>query len=328
MRSLSWFLFSVPFILCFIHSSAYADRRGRGRSYSPPVQYHVVPTTPPTQPSPPRYEEDPKNISGVEFNYRYALKNPTEDHLKIKLNVTDPGVLANIGKVFARVRYFDLSDDSNIKEVVVPISFEESGRAILEVKDLRPEAVFKMDIDLFVPTPGDPQQSKLLVNAGSYWGVTSGKSDVAKARHKITTTMLLEYNDWAIGRRGHSNAPYLDMPGGWCGLFPQWCSKPYIKVFDEEPSDSYSAAGTYFRSFQTPAPGEAIHGNYGLLNAHKFTVLGYSPKSGNVYTVEGNFGNRVGLNVRSTGEFHGYGKINEKILWGAAQARREEPVSE
>ncbi len=316
MNPIFTFLFSVSTTLLLLSATAMAERRGGSQpQYFSAVPNHVLPVSASGRPLAPRYEADPPNRRGVEFNYRYALENPSEDHVMIKLNITDPNVLAKKEKLFARVRYFDLSDDSASKETVVSIRFEEGQKAFIDVKDLKAESVYRMDVDLFTPTPEGPLASKLVSNAGAYWGVTSGKTEVAKARHKVTTTMLLENEDWQLGRRGHGNAPYLNMAGGWCGEFPHWCSKPYLKVFDEEPSDSYAGAGSFFGGFQTPVKGEAVHGNYGLIGAHKFTVLGYSPKSGRVYTIEGNFNNSVGMNIRSTGEFSGYGKISDAILW-------------
>jgi hypothetical protein len=309
---------SLLLAFSFLFSGPAFSRPQQGYQYHAPLPAgYGVPTT--TAPGRPEYNPEPANIQPIEFNYRYMLEHPQKDRLTLKLDIADPKVLAQAGKAFARVRYFDLSDDSKLKEAVVPVKFIE-GRAYLDVEGLKPESVYKMEVDLFLPDPNDSTSSTLLARAGTFWGVTSGDSEVAQARHKIASTMILEENDWKLGRRHLGNAPYVYLPGNWCGIFPYEISKPYLKVWDEEPSDSYKAAGSFYSGFQVPAAGEAVHGNYGLRAAHKFTVLGYSPASKTVYTVEGNFGGGLGMNTRSASDFTGYGKINEKMIWPGPKA--------
>lgn len=266
----------------------------------------------------PNYELNPAPRSTIEFNYRHALNNPQKDKVTIKMSITNTSVLEHKDTLFAVVKYFDLSQDDVMKEESAPITLDADGNFSLTVPGLRPDAVYQMDVHLYRKNPENPKTGLFLASAGTYRGVTVADTALSKARHQAVTTLFLEENDWRLGRRGLKSAPYTGVDGGWCGQFPYWCKRPYFLEFDEEPSDTYKKWGKYSDKFEPPTDGEAIHGNYGLRNKHKFTVLGYSPKSGTVYTVEGNFGKSVQFNTRGTGSFHGYGRLTDGMVWKQA----------
>ncbi|MBI4405963.1 MAG: hypothetical protein HY537_17520, partial [Deltaproteobacteria bacterium] len=48
---------------------------------------------PQSPPERPKYDPEPRNIQALEYNYRYALENPSTNSIRIKLNVTEENIL-------------------------------------------------------------------------------------------------------------------------------------------------------------------------------------------------------------------------------------------
>lgn len=60
---------------------------------------------------------------------------------------------------------------------------------------------------------------------------------------------------------------------------------------------------------------EPLHGNHGYVGSHKLMVLEYSADSGQIYTIEGNWANSVGINRRSPNEIGMLGVITDNFAW-------------
>lgn len=165
--------------------------------------------------------------------------------------------------------------------------------------------------DLDQTTAQISQHNRSIAAIRDLKAVTSGDSKLEKAQHRIATIALLEAYYWKFGRRNQNSYGYCR--GGWCGLFPLYCQKSVVKVFSENPSNSYATWGKkgYFNLSNL----ESIIGFWGWQGSHKFMFLAYDQDTQKYLTVEGNFGSRVAFNKRSQSKFTGVGILSEEMLW-------------
>jgi hypothetical protein len=245
------------------------------------------------------------------FRYKYALANPHTDNVKMQVRITDSNLLKEKDKLFAQVEVTNLRRDRKTEKVSVPITWDDKGNAFIEVANLKPQSTFKLKVNF--NRLNDDGTTKYLQSTGDYYAATSGESTAAKARFKVVTAGLLEVADWRAGRKGHHNFPYQNVPGGWCGTFQQYCAEPYLKVYGEAPTYPIQKQGWEIPSMATKD--EPLHGNHGYVGSHKLMVLEYPADSGQIYTIEGNWANSVGINRRSPNEIGMLGVITDNFAW-------------
>lgn len=306
-------------LLVLVSSIASAER-GRGRvqqpTYYPQAQSQIHTqasggTTAARAPKERAYREQ-DSIGNMEFSYKYAIANPEVDKVKMQIHVTDSNLLKDKDQLFAEVEVTNLRHDRKTDKVSVPITWDDKGNAFIEVANLKPQSTFKMKVH-FNKLNEDGKTGKRISSTGDYYSATSGDSLAAKARFKVVTAGLLEVDDWRARRKGHHNFPYQNVSGGWCGTFQQYCAEPYLKVYGEAPTYPVQKQGWEIPSIATKD--EPVHGNHGYVSSHKLMVLEYSADSGQVYTIEGNWANSVGINRRSPSEIGTLGVITDNFAW-------------
>ena len=292
------------------------DSWGETKTTEPDHLERTVSTTrAPGQPPEHRWVEESSTLP-IEVSYPYLMKNPKPNAIPLKIRITDPKVLAEKNNLFVTVSYRDQKHSKTLKKVNLPVSFDDKNNAFFELTELREGAVYGLSLSFFKGDLEKPKEASLLASHKEFNAVTSGTTDLAKARHKIATTALLEYYAWQQGKRGPNAYGYCS--GGWCGMFPLWCTQPECKVFKENPLDSYQKWGKVLpvgNGLKAALKDQSIMGDHGWRDSHKFMFLEFDEDTQQFLTIEGNFNNRVGLNHRTPNDMSRYGKLTKEMLW-------------
>lgn len=300
MRALSIQIFLLPVVL------------------SAEVYLHVPPTE--QQVRPKEIQFAPNVDSGkIQFDYRYGKEKASQDSLAVRVRVPGLTTTQFERKPYVAITFFSLNSDAVVKTVAANAEIE-NGLLSFELKGLEPVNMYNLKVSLAIPKKDNPNEGELVRDVGEYWGMTSGPSALDKGRFNFVSNLLVERDDWKNQRRGNWNAPYVGVPGGWCGQYPYICSRHTFKVFDEEPSESFRKWGKYFeKPTEKDLRENSQAGNYlrwtNTYNLHKMTMLGYSPKSGRVYTIEGNFADGIQITQRGVNEVAKLGVLTSQMLW-------------
>lgn len=263
----------------------------------------------------------------IGFDYEFARQNPRTDSIVAKVSVP-PDQLAGLRKPWIVISYINTNNDSDVQQRRVPLQFDRQGNVYFELDGLNPETVYKMKVAIADTNPAGTEITPK-INLGAYWGMTSGNTKLARARFNFVSTLLTEANGWRTGGRNLGNVPYANTPGGWCGEFPHWAAKRFLRLSSENPSNDYKRYGQFLNGNQLAnvASQSPIAGTFAWWrnngNSHKMTVLGYSKTSNVVYTLEGNLNGRVAITTRRPSELGYIGVMAPQMAWDndVAQAR-------
>lgn len=108
------------------------------------------------------------------------------------------------------------------------------------------------------------------------------------------------------------------MVGAWCERFYFWniakfVRPPYRQGYDPGTFSRHNAliSGTKMRD---AVAAENIMGDHVRVPGHGFMVLCYDEHLGCVWSIEGNYGNRVAMTKRSVGGSWSLGRLTEEML--------------
>ncbi|MBY0369795.1 hypothetical protein K2X33_03850 [bacterium] len=332
MRLLT-FLLAISFFFspdAFAIGGKFFNRGGnfRGNVYSNQTQM-VRPAAPAQQglveretPQRPRFLHPivPQLRTTVEFNYRVAYENPQPDRAIVVLNVREDFTKALAKGSYVYVTYFELKHSNKTRETSQFIEIVDPNTIKFVVPDLASENIYRMDFSFW--SPGEERAHEVF-KAEKYYAVTSGESLRSKATHQIVTLALVEAHDWKVGRTGHGNARYnLSYGNGWCGIFQRDFFERFTRAYDytgnDEPSNGFKHHSEYVNGKSLPdfAAAGPVHGFYGYRDGgHKFMILGYSLDTGVLYSLDGNFGNRVAIVEKGLDQLTAFGVVNDALAW-------------
>ncbi len=278
---LNKFLF-LTFVACFASAPLLAEHAESMRRQHPRRRY--------------QFEPPLNQTAKVEFSYRHAFFNPDKNAIPIKMMVTDPAILKEKEKLFALVEYFPMKHSRQKKTVSLPIQWKGND-AYVSLDGLESNSVYRAQVKLYKKRESDPSQGDQLRDLGEFIGVTSGDTHQAKARHRIVTSELIEADDWRARRTNHTNMPYEDLNGGWCGSFQEYCTKPFLKIDTEQPSKWYERHGKLASGSDIPALAakDGVHGDWANYSYHKLMILDYDHDTQTVHSIDGNSGAGSGV---------------------------------
>jgi hypothetical protein len=137
---------------------------------------------------------------------------------------------------------------------------------------------------------------------------------LANSRAAMITKSFTEFWDWEMRRydrsKGYANS------GGWCVEFIRWNHLPFLKNMSWFSASEWSRYNARYSGGQivSMAEKEAIHGDYIRMSGHSFVLLAYDKNLGKVWTIEGNYNNRVLISTRSVSSGWMYGHLTAPMI--------------
>lgn len=240
------------------------------------------------------------NLNGLEYDYDAAMQQVPGKSVNLKVRVNNPQVLGMRTSLAVIVGGYALNDTSTPVFRHSTAKMDEAQNLVISADGFADETVYKVRLYFFETQVGG---AAAFVGAASqeYFFVTGKEGNpVAAVRAQMVTKSLAEYNAWELGRYDRSKG-YANRPS-WCVEFVRWNHLPFL----QESMEWFSP--TEFRRFSADFSGgdiiriagqEPIHGDYVRIPGHSFLLLAYDQKTQKVWTIEGNFSNRVEIHTRS-----------------------------
>jgi hypothetical protein len=229
------------------------------------------------------------------------------DKIRVFMNVWDQEILASDKPLIAEVKITDTSnyETSHVRRVPVTLSEvadEEYQLGTFELSNageeealLNPATVYRLFITLHRESEEYSEASAWGRLPGPYYVVTSGDSDLERARHQI---VMRTFREWYYTERGwYRNANYpMD-----CHAYYLWAAGPCTVGSSNGWANLGAIFGTYHHGGHIAELMEAdrIHGDYVRKSGHTFMLLSYDAEQGHVWTMEANFNHTIEICLRS-----------------------------
>ena len=183
-------------------------------------------------------------------------------------------------------------------------------------------------IPLRARVQSDAPSSYVQVGGESDWYYTTTNGDTARSQAR--TTMLLhafmEFNESNRGRVGYLGTVKRDgtrygasKKERWCSEFYAWSAREVLRSIGTLDSVAdlvryYGVFDEYRDADEIPTVGR--RGDYVPMHGktHSAMFLAWDPTTNQVWTIEGNWQNRVRIMQRPLSEFDGLGHINDSML--------------
>lgn len=229
------------------------------------------------------------------------------DKIRVSMNVWDQAILDADEALVAVVKITDTSnyETSHVRRVPVTLSdvadkqyklgtFELSNAADEEAI-IKPATVYQLFISLHRESEEYGEASAWGRLPGPYYVVTSGESELDRARHRI---VMRTFREWHCTERGWSrNATYpMD-----CHAYYRWAAGPCTVG----SSNGWANLGALFDTYHSGGhiadlmESDRIHGDYVRKPGHTFMLLSYDAEMGRVWTMEANFNHTIEICIRS-----------------------------
>jgi hypothetical protein len=234
-----------------------------------------------------------------------AFKNK----IRVFMNVWDKEILESDEALIAEVKITDTSnyEESYIRRVPITlndVAGEDYKVATFDVDNvrgeqlvIRPKTVYRLFVSLHRDAEELSDSTVWGRLPGPYYAVTSGKTRLARARHKI---VMRTFREWYYTERGwNRNAEYpMD-----CHAYYRWATGSCTVRSNNGWANVDSLFGSYHNGSQISelTQSEKIHGDYVRIPGHTFMLLSYDADKGHVWTMEANFGNTIEICIRSVG---------------------------
>jgi Putative metal-binding motif len=263
-------------------------------------------------------------VDEAKAEYSAAGNGNTTTGFAMKVLVKDSAILAITKGLVAEVEFSKLvgsrTSSNWIRLPMTPVTglfLSHQPSTTLNVTGLEPSTVYKARVRFYRTTPTGVVQ--VGVASDWYYTTTAGVGAVEEAR----TSMLLrgfkeldESNRGRVGYRGsvQSDGKRYGASGNekWCSEFYAWVTKPYVDYGSTiiglptavsgvitffEIKDSYYSSAVLPLSGRSPI---AQRGDYMPVNDknHSTMLLGIEAATSTVWTLDGNHGNRVGIDNR------------------------------
>ncbi|MCA9118863.1 MAG: hypothetical protein H6822_16250 [Planctomycetaceae bacterium] len=230
------------------------------------------------------------------------------DRIRVFMNVWDQEIIDSKESMVAEVKITDTSnyETSYLRHVPVAVSEVADQEYRLatfdltntpEVEDLliKPATVYRMFIALHRESETYDENSAWGRLPGPYYVVTSGDTDLERARHRI---VMRTFREWYYTERGwYRNATYpMD-----CHAYYLWATGPCTVGASNDWANLGALFGTYHNGGHIAELMESdrIHGDYVRKPGHTFMLLSYDPEMGHVWTMEANFNHTIEVCIRS-----------------------------
>lgn len=229
------------------------------------------------------------------------------DKIRVSMNVWDQAILDSAEPLIAEVKITDTSnyETSYIRHVPVTLSevadeqyklgtFELLNSAEDEM-NIKPATVYQLFITLHRESYEYGEASVWGRLPGPYYVVTSGESDLERARHRI---VMRTFREWYCTERGWSrNATYpMD-----CHAYYLWATGPCTVGSHNGWANLGAVFGRYHSggNIADLMESDRIHGDYVRKPGHTFMLLSYDAEKGHVWTMEANFNHTIEVCIRS-----------------------------
>jgi hypothetical protein len=254
-----------------------------------------------------------KSLHRVYFDYAFTREQLRPDRVTTRVHLAGNSELAGYQEPLAvRIDAYSLNDSA------VPVQYAYARVRPtdewqeLTVSGLNPETAYRFHVYFY--TPG---ASRGLLGEAElpFHAVTAGVEKVAQARAEIAMKALGEVNDW---RRGSYDRRKGYVVGRWCERFYCWNILEHVNTpFSTSYSPSiFSRHGALFSGgvIRRLMHNSDVMGAHVRTSDHGFMVLAYDRHLGQVWTIEGNYGNRVVLTRRYPSDYWSLGTIVESML--------------
>lgn len=245
----------------------------------------------------------------VYCDYEAAQKEEVAfvDKIRVSMNVWDQAILDSDEPLVAEVKIIDTSNSgtSHIRRVPVTLSevaderyqlgtFELSNSADEEAV-VNPATVYQLFITLHRESEEYGDASAWGRLPGPYFVVTSGNSDIERARHRI---VMRTFREWHCTERGwNRNASYpMD-----CHAYYLWATGSCTVGARNGWTNLGAIFGTYHSGGHIAdlMESDRIHGDYVRKPGHTFMLLSYDAAMGRVWTMEANYNHTIEVCIRS-----------------------------
>ncbi|HRX79124.1 MAG TPA: hypothetical protein P5307_08685 [Pirellulaceae bacterium] len=229
------------------------------------------------------------------------------DKIRVFMNIWDQEILDSNDPLIAQVKITDTSNYGvdHIRHYPVTLSDvadEEYKLGTFDLADFgaeeaifKPASVYRMFISLHRKSETYNAESVWGRLPGPYYAVTSGESDLERARHRI---VMRTFREWYYTERGwHRNATYpMD-----CHAYYLWATGPCTVGSSNDWANLGAIFGTYHSGGHIAELMEKdrIHGDYVRKPGHTFMLLSYDQEMGHVWTMEANFNHTIEICIRS-----------------------------
>lgn len=231
------------------------------------------------------------------------------DKIRVFMNVWDQEIIDSKEPLVAEVKFTDTSNYETSYVRYVPVTLSEVAdqeyrlgtfdltNARDEEPTFKPATVYRMFIALHRESETYSEETAWGRLPGPYYAVTSGDSDLERARQRI---VMRTFREWYYTERGwHRNATYpMD-----CHAYYLWATGPCTVGASNDWANLGALFGTYHSGGHIAELMESdrIHGDYVRKPGHTFMLLSYDAEMGHVWTMEANFNHTIEVCIRSVG---------------------------
>jgi hypothetical protein len=234
----------------------------------------------------------------VAFDYQGTLSRASANASVIRM-VIQNGPLATAKRVKVKSTLVNLRNSS----VKIPLAQEvdvlENGVIDFYVEGLSPETVYRLEgtsvfevkDGVVSTTVGGPVKHQFHI-------ATTSDTNLSKAKRRAMLRAVAESYDWEYGNYQSSKGYYN---GSWCDRFYTWVVAKDFKV-----SNAYSASSFFrqHRAIQNASKIPALAPNKSMMadmiryegtsqGTHTLMIIAYDVATKSIWTVEGNYNNRV-----------------------------------
>jgi hypothetical protein len=256
--------------------------------------------------------EEVDSLRGVSFDYDFAGQHVAAEQVNVRLNIGGNSELTSLDEpVDARIDVYSLKNSAYPVSYVYRKVQPKDEWQELQVDGLQPETAYRFRILFYRCKP-----SRSLIGQASlpFYGATGGATRLANARAAIAVRALGEVHDWNCGRtRGKDYRV-----GRWCEMFYNWnifklINTPFRYGYDSRTFSRHDALISGAKLREIARDGN-IMGDHVRIANHGFMVLSYDRYLGEVWTIEGNYGNSVVLTRRRVQDHWSVGTLTESML--------------
>ena len=234
----------------------------------------------------------------VAFDYHGTLSRASSNASVIRM-VIQNGPLATAKRVKVKSTLVNLRNSS----VKIPLDREvdvrENGVIDFYVEGLAPETVYRLEgtgvyevkDGAVNTTVGGPVKHQFHI-------ATTSETNLSKAKRRAMLRAVAESYDWEYGNYQSSKGYYS---GSWCDRFYTWAVSKDFKV-----TNSYSASSFFrqHRAIQNASKIPSLAANKSMMadmiryegtsqGTHTLMIIAYDVATKSIWTVEGNYNNRV-----------------------------------
>lgn len=252
------------------------------------------------------------DLGGVSYDYDFTGQHVAANQVDVRLNVGGNTELTSLEEpIDARIDVYSLKNSAYPVAYVYRKVQPKDEWQDIQIDGLQPETAYRFRILFFRCKP-----SRSLIGQASlpFYAATGGKTRLANARAAIAVRALGEVHDWNCGRtRGKDYRV-----GRWCEMFYNWnifkiINTPFRYGYDSRTFSQYDALISGARLREIARDGNVM-GDHVRISNHGFMVLSYDKYLGEVWTIEGNYGNRAVLTRRRVQDHWSVGTLTDSML--------------